>query len=64
MWLTSYGGSFGRSSSPRMSPGWMPAAPQWRWKNGISQPRFTVARKRLSCSARSSSRDIRAVVRK
>ncbi len=27
-WLTSYGGSFARSSRPRMSPGSMPALPQ------------------------------------
>jgi len=61
---TPYGGIRTRSVSDVTSPGAMPALRQCRWKNGISQPRATVARKRFSCSAWSSSRDITNVVRK
>ena len=47
MSCTVYGGDLLMSSRPRMSPGSRPAFAQWRWKNGISQPRATVGEEAL-----------------
>jgi hypothetical protein len=57
--LDGVGRNFRQIIEALMSPGCIPAEPQWRWKNGISQPRFMVCRKRRFCSARNSSREAR-----